>query len=67
MSLSRDLIIAVYVAVVLAVVVLAVAAHRDGTRLASLADVFGRLSARRFGRVAVTFGWWWLGWHFFVR
>jgi hypothetical protein len=65
--MSRDLFVAGYVAVVLAVVVLAATARREGTRLASLADVFGQLSARRFGRVAVGFGWWWLGWHFFVR
>jgi len=65
--MSRDLFVAGYVAVVLAVVVLAVAARRGSTRLASPADVFGKLSVRRFGRVAVGLGWWWLGWHFFVR
>jgi uncharacterized protein DUF6186 len=64
---TRALTIAGYLAVVVAGVVLDLAARRRTSRLATIGDVFSKLSARRLGRVAVMFSWWWLGWHFFVR
>ena len=30
-------------------------------------DVFSVLVNRGTGRFLVMLGWWWLGWHFFVR
>jgi hypothetical protein len=32
-----------------------------------LGDVFSALAASSTGRFLVLLGWWWLGWHFFVR
>jgi hypothetical protein len=32
-----------------------------------IGDVFSVLVSRNSGRVLVLLGWWWLGWHFFVR
>ena len=32
-----------------------------------LGDVFSVLVSRSSGRFMVLLGWWWLGWHFFVR
>ena len=32
-----------------------------------IGDVFTALMRRPTGRVLVMLGWWWLGWHFFVR
>src|SRR5205823_6363933 len=32
-----------------------------------LGDVFSLLASRSTGRFLVLLGWWWLGWHFFVR
>jgi hypothetical protein len=63
----RILTIAGYLGFVLAAVVLDLAARREGSRLPTSGDVFSKLSARRFGHVAVMLWWWWLGWHFFVR
>lgn len=63
----RILTIAGYLLLVLAAVGLELAARRKSSRLPSIGDIFGRLSARRFGHVAVMLWWWWLGWHFFVR
>jgi hypothetical protein len=64
---ARTLTILGYLACLVAAVGLDLAARREGSRLATIGDVFTRLSARRVGRVAVMFSWWWLGWHFFVR
>ena len=30
-------------------------------------DVFTALASTATGRFLVVLGWWWLGWHFFVR
>jgi hypothetical protein len=65
--MTRGLTIAGYLLVVLAIVGLEIGARRDDGRQAGIGDVFGVLSTRRAGRVAVIIGWWWLGWHFFVR
>jgi Family of unknown function (DUF6186) len=64
---ARALTVTAYVACLLAALVVDRTSRREGSRLPSVADVFGALSARRAGRVAVIIGWWWLGWHFFVR
>jgi hypothetical protein len=32
-----------------------------------IADVFAVMMRRPAGRFTVMLGWWWLGWHFFVR
>ena len=32
-----------------------------------LGDVFSVLVNRGSGRFLIMLGWWWLGWHFFVR
>jgi hypothetical protein len=33
----------------------------------TLGDVFSVLVRRNSGRFLILLGWWWLGWHFFVR
>jgi len=33
----------------------------------NIGDVFTLLMRRPAGRFLVMLGWWWLGWHFFVR
>jgi hypothetical protein len=63
----RALTIAGYLTVVVAALAIEVAARRPGSRLPTIGDVYGKLSARRLGHVAVMLWWWWLGWHFFVR
>ena len=32
-----------------------------------IGDVFSVLVSRTGGRFLILLGWWWLGWHFFVR
>jgi hypothetical protein len=64
---TRGLTIAGYLAFTVAAVGLDLLARRSQSRLATVGDVISKLSARRFGRVAVMIAWWWVGWHFFVR
>ena len=52
--------------VVIALVALDTLARRRETR-PTIGDVFGVLVSRSSGRFLVLLGWWWLGWHFFVR
>jgi Family of unknown function (DUF6186) len=56
-----------YLACLGAAILVDLESRRRRSRLPSVADVFSALSARRAGRLAVIVGWWWLGWHFFVR
>jgi Family of unknown function (DUF6186) len=65
--MGRTLIIAAYLALALAAVTVELVAQREGSTLPSIGDVVSKLSARRAGRITVAVGWWWLGWHFFVR
>jgi hypothetical protein len=64
---TRALTIAGYLVAALAAIVLDLAARLPNSRLATIGDVFSKLSSRRVGRVTVMLGWWWVGWHFFVR
>jgi hypothetical protein len=59
--------VAGYLVIAAAAVIVGLMARRSGSRLPTIGDVYSKLSARRFGRVAVMLSWWWLGWHFFVR
>jgi Family of unknown function (DUF6186) len=65
--MTRDVIIAAYLAVVVTAVAVQLAARRPGSRLPKVGEVFSRLETPRAGRIAVAVGWWWIGWHFFVR
>lgn len=49
-----------------AMVVLEATARRRESR-PRLGDVFSVLVSRNSGRFLILLGWWWLGWHFFVR
>jgi Family of unknown function (DUF6186) len=49
-----------------ALVALEVVAHRRES-WPNLGDVFTVLASGTRGRFLVMLGWWWLGWHFFVR
>jgi hypothetical protein len=59
--------VAGYLAIAAAALGVELAARRRGSRLPTIGEVYSKLSARRFGRIAVMASWWWLGWHFFVR
>jgi hypothetical protein len=63
----RALTVTGYLVFTAAAVILELAARRPDSRLPTIGDVYGKLSARRIGHVAVMLWWWWLGWHFFVR
>ncbi|HET7530171.1 MAG TPA: DUF6186 family protein [Mycobacteriales bacterium] len=49
-----------------AMVVMEAVARRRESR-PTLGDVFSVLVSRNSGRFLIMLGWWWLGWHFFVR
>jgi Family of unknown function (DUF6186) len=40
---------------------------RRRTSWPQIGDVFSVLVSRNSGRFLIMLGWWWLGWHFFVR
>ncbi|HET7312348.1 MAG TPA: DUF6186 family protein [Mycobacteriales bacterium] len=54
-------------AVVVAAMVVLESVARRRESWPRLGDVFSVLVSRSRGRFLVLLGWWWLGWHFFVR
>ena len=54
-------------AVVTAAMVFVQAVTRRRETWPQIGDVFTVLMQRPIGRFLVMLGWWWLGWHFFVR
>jgi len=54
-------------AVVSAALVLLQAVARRRESWPEIGDVFTVLVSRSSGRFLILLGWWWLGWHFFVR
>ena len=58
--------VAAFAVVAVALAGLETAARRRESR-PTVGDVFTVLVNRRAGRFLVMLGWWWLGWHFFVR
>ena len=64
--MTRELILAGYVAVVAAAVALEAAARHRGTT-ATLGATLSAVLRRRPARLLLLAGWLWLGWHVFVR
>jgi hypothetical protein len=64
--MTRELILAGYVAVVAAAVALEATARRRGTT-ATLGATLSAVLRRRPARLLLLAGWLWLGWHVFVR
>jgi hypothetical protein len=63
---SRTLTFVGYGAILVAIVVMAVAAHRRPNWM-TLPDALGALTRNRTVRVLVVIAWVWLGWHLFAR
>jgi len=55
-----------FAVITVALVGLEATARRDESR-PTIGDVFSVLVSSNTGRFLVLLGWWWLGWHFFVR
>jgi len=64
--MTRELILAGYVAVVAAVVALEATARHRGTT-ATFGATLSAVLRRRPARLLLLAGWLWLGWHVFVR
>jgi hypothetical protein len=69
---TRSVVLGVWAAVALSAVSCELAARlrvtvRGGRRLASVSDVFDRMTSRRWSVFAAFVGWMWLGWHLFAR
>ena len=54
-------------AVVTAAMVVLQAVTRRRETWPQIGDVFSVLVSSNTGRFLIVLGWWWLGWHFFVR
>jgi len=63
---ASQLTVLAFAVVTVALVVLQTLARRSPAR-PQIGDVFTVLMQRPTGRFLVMLGWWWLGWHFFVR
>ena len=63
---SFTLTVAGFAVVTAALVALETFARRRET-WPNIGDVFTALAGTGTGRFLVVLGWWWLGWHFFVR
>jgi hypothetical protein len=59
--------VAAFAVLTVAAVVVNHVGRRDDNRWPAIGDVFSVLAATNVGRFLVMLGWWWLGWHFFVR
>lgn len=62
-----QLTVAAFAFLTASLVVLDAIGRRESARWPTIGDVFSVLTATKSGRFAVMLGWWWLGWHFFVR
>jgi len=63
---ASQLTVLAFAVVTVALVALQGLARRSPAR-PNIGDVFTVLMQRPTGRFLVMLGWWWLGWHFFVR
>lgn len=71
-SVTRLLAIGGFLAVLLAIGLIEIAARREDSKIPTLADLCGfvmRYQVGRLpvGRIAIYGFWWWVGWHFFAR
>jgi hypothetical protein len=62
----REITIAGYALLALAVVAFQVASRNDDSRIPPLSTALGRVMTTRSGRVAVLAAWVWVGLHFFA-
>jgi Family of unknown function (DUF6186) len=62
----REITIAGYAILALAVVAFQVASRSTDSRIPTMSATLGRAMATRSGRVAILAGWAWLGLHFFA-
>jgi hypothetical protein len=62
----RTFTIAVFLACVVAALVLWYTSRRDPVRVAPIGELLDAVFADRAPRVALVVFWWWLGWHFLV-
>jgi hypothetical protein len=64
---SGRLTVAAFAILAVTAVLLNAFGRREESRWPDIGDVFAALTATGPGRFLVLLGWWWLGWHFFVR
>jgi len=72
MSVSRIVIVSVFVVVAVVFAVVGLLSRRENSKIPTLGDLSGfvmqyRVGKFPVGRVAVLGFWWWVGWHFFAR
>jgi hypothetical protein len=64
-TVTRAIVIAGYIAILGAMIVLEAYARREPDRVAPLDDMLTEMMTSRIARVGIIAAWWWLGWHFF--
>jgi hypothetical protein len=72
MSISRIVIIGVFILVAVLFAVVGLMSRRENSKIPTLGDLSGfvmqyQVGKVPVGRVAVLGFWWWVGWHFFAR
>jgi len=64
---GRQITIAVYVVLALAIAVVEFVSRREDNKIPSFGEMVSLVTGAFFGRVALIALWWWLGWHFLAR
>ena len=62
--MTRDEILAGYLALVALMLALEIYAQRKPDRVAPLDDMLAQVMTSRIIRVGIIAAWWWFGWHF---
>ncbi len=61
---DRDITIAVYVVIGVALLVTEVVARRSDTELLTFSRLIQRVMEHRSAQLGMLLAWWWVGWHF---
>lgn len=64
---GREITIAAYVVLALAIVVVEFVSRREDNEIPSFGEMVSLVTSVFLGRVALIALWWWLGWHFLAR
>lgn len=64
---GREITIAAYVLIVVAVAALELASRREWASVLTFGDAMTKVARSPFGRAVLLALWWWVGWHFLAR
>lgn len=60
----RDIVVAGYITIVIAMVIVEIYGLRKPTKFAPMGEMLEHVMASRTVRIGIIAAWWWFGWHF---